>query len=414
MHYPFKIQNTIPYAFTLPSPEHYVIHTDLPPAGTTPENPYTTFALNTAHTPSDAVLRASDGAEIGSITMESGELADAVYTTANGLHINSSTRCVFPVQLGDQFTISLTVTDFATSVSSTTYGLFPLMVALPGGQFETVVHAHKPVSSTKYLWSYLNRVNSPTINTAPWVRSIEYATDAHWIYNSAVTMDWLSEQKDLAIRYVADGETVSMYVNGLLTAWQPQSEFTNNLTELYVGSWGNSINLSCEYTIKEFRVLNYAELPTEFVNYRLRITGVKGSTSPYMQLSELMLFDDSQNQIAITDAIPFALYNGYADRVSYPAAGDNVHNLFDADNTNKMCVSYADGTPFDIIFALPRGTEKPQYCAYVTGNDYPERDPVTWEIARCTDGETWETVGAVTGAEITDERNVQTDMFALS
>lgn len=393
-----------------PVEEPFAVHCDDPTV--------TNFTLRPSAT-ADGILYSDKNTPVGTIEMKSGTLEEVVYVTENGLHITGFTKCIFPAKLHDQFTIALTITDFSAP-DTTSYGLFPLMIAFPYAQLETVIHAHYDVSRNKYLWNYINRSGSLTVDTAEWVRNIPMgpasdpeAVNAQWICNPSVTPDFVSKSPEMSIRYVSDGETVSMWVNGIKTAEQPYSEFTNDVETIQIGSLDNSLELACEYVIKSFKILNYAEIPDEYDVYRLRITGVKDSTSPYMQMSGIFFYDAAQNRIDLSDAIPFGVYDGSAE-IAYTDSGVNTpFMLFDSDEATKLCVPYEDGKNFDVIFSVPASTEKPQYFAYVTANDQPGRDPVSWELQRYDSG-VWETIGSVTDAEIPDERFEETQAFRIN
>jgi uncharacterized delta-60 repeat protein len=94
--------------------------------------------------------------------------------------------------------------------------------------------------------------------------------------------------------------------------------------------------------------------------------------------------------------------------------GEGPENLVDDDiNTKWTDTSFsANGYSYVIIDnGIPINFDG---YKYYTGNDFVERDPITWTLDISNDGLTWTTVSTVSGATITDNRESSSPIFSVT
>ena len=140
----------------------------------------------------------------------------------------------------------------------------------------------------------------------------------------------------------------------------------------------------------------------------------KRSTDTYFQMSELEFYDASDNLITFSTV---AAYIGESSSApNYPVASDNVTKLFDGDTTTKMCCYWsADGIRVDMTLASAITGDLLKTYRYCTGNDFPARDPVSWNVFASSDnGTTWFKIDTRSNATVPSTRNAYTDRFGIS
>lgn len=191
------------------------------------------------------------------------------------------------------------------------------------------------------------------------------------------------------------GNGLSIDSDGVLSATGGSSSGGGNYTE------GDAI---------EFRD-SAAGIP--ITNIRFFATNKRG-TDTYFQMSELEFYDASDNLITFSDV---AAYIGESSSTpNYPVASDNVTKLFDGDTTTKMCCYWAaDGIRVDMTLASAITGDLLKTYRYCTGNDFPARDPVSWNVFASSDnGTTWFKIDTRSNATVPSTRNAYTDRFGIS
>ncbi len=100
---------------------------------------------------------------------------------------------------------------------------------------------------------------------------------------------------------------------------------------------------------------------------------------------------------------------------------EGPENMLDGDPYSKFCVviygniAFSDLCDYYYITVKTTNEESAFISGYqlVTGNDSPERDPVSWKLYGSNNKENWTVIDSREDAEITDERNAEVD-FTLS
>lgn len=139
--------------------------------------------------------------------------------------------------------------------------------------------------------------------------------------------------------------------------------------------------------------------------FLLEIMGIRGSGG-YMQFSEFSLYDANRQKIQISEW-NCSCSNAYAN----PA--ESADNLIDGNPDTKMCVIYSGGVcTVRMYLVLPDGV-KPAFYSITTGNDSPERDPVSWNLYYRTGSSELALVDSQTNANIPEERKTVSELFPI-
>ena len=154
--------------------------------------------------------------------------------------------------------------------------------------------------------------------------------------------------------------------------------------------------------------------------FRLELKRVQDNTCA--QLSRLMIYDESRNNLALdlveaaAGTPPSELAPGTcAYGAAYSQGGtSSVTNLFDGKTSTKMCLTgLTKGREFSriIYFRLPASATTAA-CSYqfTTGDDNtPARNPTLWTLESSADGVTWNTVDTRTDGEFVHPTTTKTD-----
>lgn len=127
------------------------------------------------------------------------------------------------------------------------------------------------------------------------------------------------------------------------------------------------------------------------------------STQTYGQIAELLFYDSEQNQI--TPAIEEITAN-----VSATSSSEGADKCLDGNINTKWCWHWQNPTALMIKLS---SDFRPAYFLYVTANDSPERDAVSFTIEYKYHADTT-TMLDVHDAEITSSRKAETQKFALN
>ena len=180
----------------------------------------------------------------------------------------------------------------------------------------------------------------------------------------------------------------------------------------YAVSTGNFIDSSYNKFLVNKGTTHSTDVPTKYRYLRWIMTKTKGSENFFgfgsIQACDLVL-----------------LYNGAT--VSWgPSAsatnpdGDNVpsetaSNLLDYNISTKWCDNNFGTTSFGTSSIYIDNVDPIFFNSYyyVTGNDLPERDPVSWTLAVSNDNSTWTVLSTQSNVGITSSRQVSTQIFSI-
>lgn len=140
--------------------------------------------------------------------------------------------------------------------------------------------------------------------------------------------------------------------------------------------------------------------------YKLVITKRKGTDDEALQFSELNLYDRIGNKIQWNVANIQSNMSGFNN--------EGIENIVDGNNSTKFCTGgwgSALESRCEITIQVNDGMSLPAKYSYVTGNDSPNRDPVSWILSYSKNGTDYITISEVYDGIITDERNTETQLF---
>lgn len=344
------------------------------------------------------VLYGTDGREVGEVTAMGGTAADLVSADTDGLHVTGGTMAGTPVYLpGDKpWTVILRFKDYVYQSSTTVNWIFNTS----GANLETA-----SVSNWNQ-YAVHNRMSAGTTSDLQ-VYNHTKADGSNSVFDDAIPPSDLGLYA-LEYRWVNDGETLSLYVNGMKKASIPSAE-AGALTDLYLTNNGNTTYSNANtLTVTDFRVLDHADTELNHVLYRWHITGFRGSDN-YFQFARLCLYAGTTRLDADSGAVAAAWVDG--SRPTYPNAEESAKQLT-GDRSRKLCAQR--GTVADIYFCIPASLPALTAYSYITANDTPARDPVSWVLEKSVDGGvTWATLDTQSGAAITEDRDTETQRFTV-
>ena len=154
---------------------------------------------------------------------------------------------------------------------------------------------------------------------------------------------------------------------------------------------------------------------------RIEITGIRstsqsgGSYAPYCQMLDIEFSDENDNVISLSSGTGI-----WSDgtSVEYPNPGESIDGMIAAmlAHTGKMIATKFNGTKsllltFDLT--TPVSSSDIQKFRYKTGDDVPNRDPISWKIYKHDSITGWILINETTSASITTTRSTWTQYFTL-
>ena len=158
----------------------------------------------------------------------------------------------------------------------------------------------------------------------------------------------------------------------------------------------------------------------------LRVTHIKwvlldmrdrASAGNIIQVGEFQLYDTNDQLIS------YSSINGIFGNGTSPTYGTNQYpqtpdKLIDGDWTRKMCctnfTTNCGGLEITMELVTPIDVHDLKQYRYITGNDSPERDPVSWTLYASTDGSTWELIDTRNNETISTVRTTPTDDYVIT
>ena len=142
--------------------------------------------------------------------------------------------------------------------------------------------------------------------------------------------------------------------------------------------------------------------------YKLVITKRKGTGDNMLQLSELNFYDENKSKI------PWSIVEIQSNMSGFK--NEEIGKLVDGNTGTKYCTGGWDtGLEGEciIIIQVSDSMVMPAYYSYVTGNDSPNRDPVSWNLSYSKDGTEYKVISEVSDETISDNRNTETQLFEV-
>ena len=363
-----------------------------------PEPDPNVFTLDASRFSSDnPVLYSTTGNQIATVSMQHGTVANSVYTVTDGLHVSGATRADFPVELpaSGAWTIIYRFKNY--SLVQESYGNVHMLFTSYGNVLETAYVSNWTTKAVHFRLPSTQATLYNATQLSPYGGFYDYAT-----------MPSDLQYYEMEYRWVNDGQTLSLWVNGVKKA-SISVENSIDILNLYIVVYDNHNVNEDDITVTHFEVKNTAELPDR-VLYRWRLTGFRGSDN-YTQVSRLCLYDSGGSRIdADQSTTAFALKDG--SPADFPSANETCSKLT-GDRSGKCVIVRGNSNQIDIILSTSMRQGLASY-SYVTGNDEPNRDPVSWSLSKSLDGgQTWEEIDQQANVTITTERNTETQRFMI-
>ena len=182
------------------------------------------------------------------------------------------------------------------------------------------------------------------------------------------------------------------------------------LVKEYQVSTGNFIDSSYNTSLVNNGVTHSTDLPLVYRYLRWAMTQTKGADNfSAVQASELVLL---YNGATVSWGPSASATN--PDGGSTPNEG--APKLIDNDITTKWCDLSFGTTSFGTSTIYIDNVSPIFFNSYyyVTGNDSPNRDPVTWVLSGSNDNSTWTIINTQSNVTITDDRQANTQTFNIS
>ena len=349
-----------------------------------------------------------NGSELGTLTMLQGSIEDNVYTTDDGLRCTSAASCEIPVNLGraDSWTIDYEIKSLTAASTANLIG--------SSGNYIQIALGFTTDSMVLFTGGFNSR--SITLSNASTQYS-SYAAVEEW---SVPKLDWSYYTN--YIRYINDGEFISVYVNGILKAKMSSEYLPETLSSIYVATpSGLYYTNSTYYTIKSLKVYTEAlDVPSHNV-YRFILKKFRGKdTSGIVGYStkRICLYDSSNNRLDTSDlcVVAFArCLNGTTFSRAYDSSSDNSTKVLAGSNTGDFVVyNYYDTDDLYLYFSIPYDLPALAAYSFITSSLSSRYDPVSWELDKSADGGvTWTKIDEQTDATITEDRSTETQKFTL-
>lgn len=357
------------------------------------------FTLDVTRFSSDnPILHSTAGNEIATVSMQHGTVANYVYTVTDGLHVSGATRADFPVELLTTNTWTIIYRFKNYSLAPQIHGYVHMLFTSYGNVLETAYVSNWATTAVHFRLPSTQSTLYNGVQLSPYGGFYDYAT-----------MPSDLQYYEMEYRWINDGQTLSLWVNGVKKA-SISVENSIDLLNLYIVVYDNHNANEDDITVTHFEVKNTAELP-EYVLYRWRLTGFRGSDN-YTQVSRLCLYDSGGSRIDEDQSTTaFALRDGT------PADFSSVYETcsrLTGDRTGKCVIVRGNSSQIDIIFSTTVHQPLASY-SYITGDDEPNRDPTSWVLSKSTDGgQTWQEIDQQTNATITTARSTETQRFIIS
>lgn len=208
------------------------------------------FSLDISRIGTDGALFDTDGQRIGSASVQMGgaPLSELVYPVEGGLHFDGRALLTFPIILGRRFTVILRIRDFVRG-----QGQVHGFMRFSDGSLESVLDD----GAGGYLYWYLVRRSGGSGQAAYNGAVAQDLGDYYRYYDPTVRAEDMHEQ-----RYVCDGQTVSMYLDGVLKSRESASAF-GDPQEICIGFPVAFYAAQDTYAVEEFSILPEAQTPAD-------------------------------------------------------------------------------------------------------------------------------------------------------
>lgn len=294
----------------------------------------------------------------------------------NGVYVNNN-LVQTPIQTGSPSAYKLCVGSSPATNSAGSFG----DPSTPGKYYDIKIYEGNTL--TVHLIPCLNDSNVPGMydEVNELFHHNEWKTDFHYDENEKTRPGYYVQAK---------------LGNGLQFDANNAIEVVNGGTEYTAGDGIKFTNLSQANKIK-------------LVISTIRSTSQSGANAPYTQMRYIEFYDENLDPITIASGE--AIWSD-GTTVVY---SEQIYSLNEMlSNTNKMCVcDYKPSLVLTFTLSSAMSAENIKYFRYKTGNDVPERDPVSWKIyVNDVNAQTsWTQISEAVSETITTSRDTWTQYF---
>ena len=340
----------------------------------------------------DPKLYDTEGRVIGQVTMLSGNIADNVYTVSDGLHVTGLTVGTVNVDLrrDRSWTVEYSIKDY-NYVRYPTTTVNWVMNAF-NGALETAavydfdphaVHCRLRGSSDPELYNHCALSTSEN-------GFYDFATEPSMLYGFEMNYKWVN-----------NGNTLSLWVNGIKKASMPSADLVNDsISSIGIPNSGNSAGSnSNSMVVSSFKVRNYADESIDRVLYKMRVTKFRAYEDWFTMLrfclytaNDQLIDRNAGNYIAI-------FCNGGTAQDGVKNGESLAYSLLAKPQSDGVVHAHGyiyrpnhtvSGDVIEVVYSVPASLPDVASYSYIAPNDpseaYAVRDPVSWSFEKSPDG----------------------------
>ena len=366
-----------------------------------PVVPVSNFELDvTRFAANDPKVYDTNGKKIGQIIEIGGNVSDCK-TVNDGLEVSGSTSMRIPVNLpkNSPWTIIYCIKAFNNSGE--------VEFIFDSKNEELASCKNNSIYGIKHSLGATQLGNNYTLTNNAYTYTSEDIQLGIWD-EATRTSEMLYYNMDY--RWICNGTTLSLYVNGVKKIETSLEHFPNNIEELGIPVYNNNDDSNnSRMTITKLQVVNSAVATPSHVVYKWNITDFRGYDT-YFQFARLRLYSDGARIDEEAGCIAACWVD--TEKPTYSSDNETV-KVLTGDRSGKLCAERG-AEEQNIYFSVPYELDAVDSYSYVTANDYADRDPTSWELYKSVDGcVTWRLLD--TQSNISDPgRGNETDIFPIT
>lgn len=366
-----------------------------------PVVPVSNFELDvTRFAANDPKVYDTNGKKIGQIIEIGGNVSDCK-TVNDGLEVSGSTSMRIPVNLpkNSPWTIIYCIKAFNNSGE--------VEFIFDSKNEELASYKNNSIYGIKHSLGATQLGNNYTLLNNAYTYTSEDIQLGIWD-EATRTSEMLYYNMDY--RWICNGTTLSLYVNGVKKIETSLEHFPNNIEELGIPVYNNNDDSNnSRMIITKLQVVNSAVATPSHVVYKWNITDFRGYDT-YFQFARLRLYSDGARIDEEAGCVAACWVD--AQKPTYTSDNETV-KVLTGDRNGKLCAERG-AEEQNIYFSVPYELDAVDSYSYVTANDYADRDPTSWELYKSVDGcVTWRLLD--TQSNISDPgRGNETDIFPIT
>ena len=365
-----------------------------------PVVPVSNFELDVYNfTASNPKVYDTNGKKIGQIVELGGNVTDCV-TTNDGLQVSGSTSMRIPVNLPKNQPWSI---------------IYCIKAFNNNGEVEFVFDSkNEELASCKdnNIYGIKHSLGASQLGDTFTLTNNSYTFESSDIQLGIcddATRTTEMQYYNMDYRWICNGTTLSLYVNGVKKIETSLEHFPANIEEIGIPVYNNNEDSSnSRMIITKLQVANTAIATPSHAVYKWVLTDFRGYDT-YFQFARLRLYSDGARIDELDGCVAACWVDGA--KPTYSSDAETV-KVLTGERSGKLCAERGAEEQC-IYFSVPYDADPVDEYSYVTANDYADRDPVSWELYKSVDGcVTWRLLDTETN--ISDPgRGNETDLFPI-